>query len=141
MFCSAGRRRANSEMLPVHRSRLDRFMRTMDDINGRMTWTQFRLLLILADERNYTGLSCTNLAKQLSVSVGAISRAADVLGTKGRLDKETGSKRSTRALGYLHRREDPVNHKNVLLTLSPAGRDFLGDMETVLWGDNAEQGQ
>lgn len=116
-------------------------MRTMDAINGRMTWTQFRLLLILADENNYAGLSCTNLAKQLNVSVGAISRAADVLSAKGRMDKETGSKRSTMALGYLHRRDDPVHHKNVLLVLSPAGRDFLGDMETVLWGDNAEQGQ
>ena len=116
-------------------------MRTMDLINGRMTWTQFRLLLILGNAKNYAGVSCTNLAKQLSVSVGAVSRAADVLGTKGRIDRETGNKRSTTAMGYVHRLEDPCNYKAVLLTLSPAGQDFLNDMENLLWGGDAEQDQ
>lgn len=94
-------------------------------LHGQLRLSQLRLLLTIAAN---PGLTQTKLAEILGITVAAVSRAVDVLGTgTGRKD------RNSKALGWIRSKRDPLDERTVVVELTQTGRDVLEQMENTLW--------
>lgn len=99
--------------------------RFLGTVLPQFRWSQYRFLLMVAE---YPGLTQSEIAKKLDLTLAAVSRAVDVFGPKGRKD------RSKNGRGYVAVTRDPDDDRNLLLTITPAGVDFLEQIEAHLWG-------
>jgi DNA-binding MarR family transcriptional regulator len=83
--------------------------RSVEDVDPRVTLTQFRTLAVLAD-RGQTNLS--KLAGELDVNASTAMRVIDRLV----------------AAGLVSRTENPETRREVVLCLTPAGERLVGDV-------------
>ena len=88
--------------------------------------SQWRFLLVVAEN---PGLTQTEVASLLDVTLAAVSRAVDVLGSKGRKDRVSSGRKFVRA------ERDPADERNLQLFITPAGLSFLEQIENHLWPD------
>ncbi len=79
-----------------------------------LTTRQLALLLHVALVRQ--SHTVRGLAQALQISKPAVTRALDRLG----------------AAGYLVRQRDPLDRRSVLVSLTPDGRAFLGELEMLV---------
>ena len=93
-------------------------------VHPQFRWSQYRFLLVVAET---PGLSESEVAKRLDVTLAAVSRAVDVFGQKGRRD------RSGEGRGYVSETRDPEDDRKKLLTITPAGLSFLEQLHEHLW--------
>ena len=93
-------------------------------VHPQFRWSQYRFLLVVAET---PGLSQSEVAKRLDVTLAAVSRAVDVFGPKGRRD------RSGEGRGYVSTMRDPEDDRNLLLSITPAGLSFLEQLHEYLW--------
>ena len=101
--------------------------RFLGTVLPQFRWSQYRFLLTVADN---PGLTQSQIAKKLDLTLAAVSRAVDVFGPKGRKDRgHTGR-------GYVAVTRDPDDDRNLLLSITPAGVDFLEQIEAHLWGES-----
>jgi DNA-binding MarR family transcriptional regulator len=83
--------------------------RSVEEVDERVTLTQFRTLAVLAD-RGQTNLS--KLAAELDVNASTAMRVIDRLV----------------AAGLVSRTENPASRREVVLCLTPAGERVVGDV-------------
>lgn len=88
--------------------------------------SQLDLLLAVAAKQ---GQSQTDLAIACDLTLAAISRAIDALGTSGRRDGK-GSK-----LGFLRTERDPRDDRFVLVFLTDKGRKMLQTLADITYGE------
>jgi len=100
--------------------------RLLGAILPQFRWSQYRFLLTVAEN---PGLTQTQVAKKLDLTIAAVSRAVDVFGPRGR--KERGQS----GRGFVTVTRDPDDDRNLLLSITPAGLSFLELVEQSLWGD------
>ena len=86
--------------------------------------SQWRFLLVIAEN---PGLTQTEVANLLDVTLAAVSRAVDVLGSKGRKDRMNSGRK------FVKTERDPADERNLLLYITPAGLSFLEQIENHLW--------
>lgn len=101
--------------------------RFLGTVLPQFRWSQYRFLLTVADN---PGLTQSQIAKKLDLTLAAVSRAVDVFGPKGRKD------RGQIGRGYVAVTRDPDDDRNLLLSITPAGVDFLEQIEAHLWGES-----
>ena len=75
------------------------------------------------------GQTQTELATDCGVTLSAISRAMDVLGSSGRRDS-----RSAARMGWVETRKDPDDDRVQLVHLTQSGREFVSLLETICYG-------
>lgn len=75
------------------------------------------------------GLTQTEVASLLDVTLAAVSRAVDVLGSKGRKDRINSGRKFVRV------ERDPADERNLNLFITAAGLSFLEQIEAHLWPD------
>jgi DNA-binding MarR family transcriptional regulator len=85
-------------------------------LHSQMRLSQLTILLAIAEQ---PGRSQTEIAAEAGLSVAAISRAVDVLGSTGRRDGKGP------ALGLIEAVINPDDDRHLLLHLTPRGRTFL----------------
>jgi DNA-binding MarR family transcriptional regulator len=88
--------------------------------------SQWRFLLTVANE---PGLTQTEVAQRLDVTLAAVSRAIDTMGPKGRKDRTNNGKH------WVETRRDPEDDRNLLVFITPAGLSFLEQIEEHLYSD------
>jgi DNA-binding MarR family transcriptional regulator len=100
-------------------SRLEQLLTVCDTLiamSPQIRLTQLRLLLTVA---KHQPLSQTALSEHAGLTLAAVSRAVDVLGSAGRRDGVSG------ALGLLQVLLDPNDDRLKLVSLTPKGRVLL----------------
>ena len=80
--------------------------------------SQIRFLVVIA-QYSPAGITQTEAAKQLGLTLAAISRAVDVFGPDGRKD------RGTPGLNYIKVSTDPDDDRPKILTITEAGMNYL----------------
>jgi len=95
-------------------------------VHPQFRFSQWRFLLIVAEN---PGLTQTEIARRLDVTLAAVSRAVDTLGHKGRKDR-TGNGRK-----FVETKIDPLDDRNKMLFITPAGLSFLEQIENHLWSE------
>ena len=75
------------------------------------------------------GLTQTEIARRLDVTLAAVSRAVDTLGPKGRRDRDTNGRK------FVETKIDPEDDRNKMLFITPSGLSFLEQIENHLWPD------
>ena len=95
-------------------------------VHPQFRFSQYRFLLVVAEN---PGLTQTEVAKLLDVTLAAVSRAVDTLGPKGRKDRLNGGRK------FIETKRDPEDDRNLLLFITPAGMSFLEQLEAHLWPD------
>jgi DNA-binding MarR family transcriptional regulator len=86
-----------------------------------------RQLLLLLAVAERPGRTQTELAHEVGLTLGAVSRAIDVLGTTGRRDK-----RGAPGMGWIEAVADPHDDRNLLVFLLPKGRELVKQLEQEL---------
>ena len=88
----------------------------------RAAHPQMRLsqLLTLLAVAEHPGRTQTELALEVGLTLGAVSRAVDVMGTAGRRDKKGAP-----PLGWIEAVTDPDDDRNLRVHLLPAGRRLV----------------
>jgi DNA-binding MarR family transcriptional regulator len=86
------------------------------------------LLAIAAKE----GQSQTDLALACDLTLAAISRAIDALGTSGRRDGKGGK------LGLIRTQRDPQDDRFVLVYLTEKGRNMLQTLANIVYKDQEQ---
>ena len=101
---------------------------TLDDIHAfcvkamhsrpQIRVSQIRFLVTVA-QFSPAGITQTEVAKQLGLTLAAISRAVDVFGPSGRKD------RGTSGLAFINVTMDPHDDRPKILTITEAGMNYL----------------
>ena len=98
---------------------------TLTTLSPQFRFTQLRLLLMVS---KHQPINQTQLADHTGLSVAAVSRAIDVLGTSGRRDT-IGP-----ALGLVQVLLDPSDDRLKLVSLTTKGKSLLGLLAVELGG-------
>jgi DNA-binding MarR family transcriptional regulator len=77
------------------------------------------------------GRTQSELAIACDMSLSAVSKAVDVLGTSGRKDKLSNAR-----LGWLEIKRNPDDDRMALVHLTKAGEDFVKLFEAILYGSS-----
>jgi DNA-binding MarR family transcriptional regulator len=93
-------------------------------VHPQMRLTQLLTLLAVAEK---PGRTQTEIAQEVGLTLAAVSRAVDVLGTSGRRDK-----RGAPGLGWINAVADPSDDRNMLVFLLPKGRALVRELEAQL---------
>jgi DNA-binding MarR family transcriptional regulator len=93
-------------------------------VHPQLRVTQLLTLLAVAEK---PGRTQTEIAQEVGLSLAAVSRAVDVLGTSGRKDK-----RGAPGLGWIEAVADPGDDRNLLVFLLPKGRALVRELEAQL---------
>ena len=101
--------------------------RFLGTVLPQFRWSQYRFLLTVADA---PGLTQSQVAKKLDLTLAAVSRAVDVFGPRGRKDRGQSGR------GYVAVTRDPDDDRNLLLSITPLGLDFLEQVEAHLWSES-----
>ena len=113
-------------------SRLLGFCQLVERRHSRLSFTQMRVLLLLCTVGE-EGITMTNLAKEIGVTPGAVSRQVDVLGNAGRIDEVTGKRYSSKSCGFVRRWMCPQDYKAVRVALSEQGKAYMDSIEEMIW--------
>ena len=100
------------------------YLRTL---NPQFRLSQLDLLLTVAAKE---GQSQTDLAMACDLTLAAISRAIDALGTSGRRDGK-GSR-----LGFLRTERNPTDDRFVLVFLTDKGKKMLQTLADITYGES-----
>jgi len=98
-------------------------MQRLRDEHTGITALQVQALGIVAAE---PGIEQKDLLKALGCSNGAASRTASILTSLGNRKKD--------GLGLIDRRENPLDRRQRILKLTPAGERLFGDFVRVMKG-------
>ena len=93
-------------------------------VHPQFRWSQWRFLVIVAEN---PGLTQSEVAKRLDVTLAAVSRAVDTLGPKGRKDRGNVGRK------FVRTERDPDDERNLMLFITPSGLSFLEQIENHLW--------
>ena len=93
-------------------------------VHPQFRFSQWRFLVTVAEQ---PGLTQTEIARRLDVTLAAVSRAVDTLGPKGRKDRAGNGRK------FVETKRDPEDDRNLLLFITPAGMSFLEQIENHLW--------
>jgi len=86
--------------------------------------TQLLVLLLVAQK---PGRTQSEIAQEIGLTLGAVSRAVDALGVTGRRDS-----RGAPGLGWIEAVPDPHDDRNRLVFLLPKGRELVQGLEAEL---------
>ena len=93
-------------------------------VHPQLRLTQLLTLLAVAEK---PGRTQTEIAQEVGLSLAAVSRAVDVLGTSGRKVK-----RGAPGLGWIEAVADPGDDRNLLVFLLPKGRALVRELVAQL---------
>jgi DNA-binding MarR family transcriptional regulator len=77
------------------------------------------------------GQTQSELAIACDMSLSAVSKAVDVMGTSGRKDKLSGAR-----LGWLEIKRNPDDDRVALVYLTKAGTEFVSLLEAITYGSS-----
>lgn len=112
--------------------RLLGFCQLVERRHSRLSFKQMRVLLHLAMVGE-EGITMVNLAKEIGVTPGCISRCVDVLGNAGRIDEVTGKRYASKSCGFVRRWNCPQDYKAVRVALSEQGKAYMNSIEEMIW--------
>ena len=93
-------------------------------VHPQFRFSQWRFLVTISE---HPGLTQTEVARRLDVTLAAVSRAVDTLGSKGRKDRGAIGRR------FVETKHDPADDRVLHLYITPAGLSFLEQIENHLW--------
>lgn len=80
------------------------------------------------------GMTQTELANQLDITLSAVSRAVDVLGKSGRKDKRSAAK-----FDWIESRRNPDDDRILQVYLTQKGLDFVSTLELLIYGSSIQE--
>ena len=107
-------------------SRLRDATRLLRSAHAQFRASQLDLLLSIHLK---PGQTQTELANECNLTLSAISRAVDVMGTSGRRDAK-----STARLGWIEVRDNAEDDRIKQVFITPTGKQFLSLLEAVTYG-------
>ena len=106
-------------------------LRLARGMHPQLRVSQLELLLLVYSR---PGMTQTEIAEETDLTLSAISRAVDVLGTSGRRDN-----RSTAKLDWIETRRNPDDDRVLQVFITPKGRDFVLTLEHLTYGSPIPQ--
>lgn len=106
-------------------------LRLARSLHPQLRASQLELLLLVYLK---PGMSQSELAMEADLTLSAVSRAVDVLGTTGRRDKKSGAK-----LDWIETRRNPDDDRILQVFITPKGRNFVQTLEHLTYGSPIPQ--
>jgi len=107
-------------------SMLHAAMRYCRTIHAQLRASQLELLLAVYLK---PGQTQSELAAECDMTLSAVSRAMDVLGTTGRRDNLSKAR-----MGWVETRRNPSDDRILQVYLTKKGTDFVSLLETIAYG-------
>lgn len=96
--------------------------------HSQLRISQLDLILTVAIK---PGQTQTELAESCDLTLSAVSRAMDVLGTAGRRDKISSAR-----MGWVETRRNPLDDRILQVYLTKKGNDFVSLLESICYGSS-----
>ena len=80
------------------------------------------------------GMTQSELAEKVDLTLSAVSRAIDVLGKSGRRDG-----RSSAQMDWIETRRNPDDDRILQVFITPKGRDFVSTLEHLIYGSSIQE--
>lgn len=106
-------------------------LRLARSIHPQLRVSQLELLLLVYSK---PGMTQSELAMETDLTLSAVSRAVDVLGTSGRRDNKSGAR-----LNWIETRRNPDDDRVLQVFITPKGRDFVLTLEHLTYGSPIPQ--
>lgn len=106
-------------------------LRLARSMHPQLRVSQLELLLLVYSR---PGMTQTEIAEETDLTLSAISRAVDVLGTSGRRDNRSAAK-----LDWIETRRNPDDDRVLQVFITPKGRNFVQTLEHLTYGSSIPQ--
>ena len=107
-------------------SQLHAAMRFCRREHSQLRVSQLELLLSAAVK---PGQTQTELATDCGLTLSAVSRAVDVLGSSGRRDNKSSARMS-----WIETKRNPDDDRHLQVHLTQSGREFVSLLEVIIYG-------
>ena len=94
--------------------------------HSQLRISQLELLLSAAVR---PGQTQTELAADCNLTLSAVSRAVDVLGTSGRRDAKSSAR-----MAWIETKRNPDDDRHLQVYLTQSGREFVSLIEAIIYG-------